>query len=319
MLKQEPFKPENYYILAVDDISTNLKLLRLILEPIGYSLTFAQGGHQAIEKVKVSKPDLILLDLMMPEMNGLEVCKELKSDPEYTNIPIIFITASNEQEHIVKAFELGAVDYINKPFKRAELFARIRNHLLLKHTIDKLKSTQIELKNALAEVQKIANTDPLTKILNRRRLFDLGHQEFNRVSRYGKTISILLMDVDNFKKINDNYGHQVGDKALCTVVKNIKNTIPIRNVDFLGRYGGEEFMTILPQTNGEKAFILAERIRKKVSSNIIKTDKGNILLTISIGVSTYSTKDQSLDDIISRADQALYQAKQQGRNKCCLI
>ncbi|MCL2933952.1 MAG: diguanylate cyclase [Trichodesmium sp. MAG_R03] len=317
MLKQEPFKPENYYILAVDDISTNLKLLRLILEPIGYNITFAKSGHQAIEKVKVSKQDLILLDLMMPEMNGLEVCKQLKSDPEYANIPIIFITASNEQEHIVKAFELGAVDYINKPFKRAELFARIRNHLLLKHTIDKLKSTQIELKNALAEVQKIANTDPLTKVLNRRCLFNFGYQEFNRVSKYGKALSILLMDLDNFKKINDNYGHQVGDQALCTVVKSIKNTI--RNVDFFGRYGGEEFMTILPETNVEKAFILAEQIRKMVSSNIIKTDKGSILLTISIGVSTYSAKDQSLDDIISRADKAVYQAKQQGRNKSCII
>ena len=262
MLKQEPFQPENYYILVVDDISTNLKLLRLILEPIGYSLAFAKGGYQAIEKVKASKPDLILLDLMMPEINGLEVCKQLKSDPEYANIPIIFITASNEQEHIVKAFELGAVDYINKPFKRAELFARIRNHLLLKHTIDKLKSTQIELKNALAEVQKIANTDPLTKALSRRRLFNLGYQEFNRVSIYGKALSILLMDLDNFKKINDNYGHQAGDQALCRVVKSIKNTI--RNVDFLGRYGGEEFMAILPETNGKKALILAEEIRKTI-------------------------------------------------------
>ncbi|NEQ40085.1 MAG: diguanylate cyclase [Okeania sp. SIO3I5] len=317
MLKQESFKPENFYILAVDDISTNLKLLRVILEPIGYSLTFAKGGHQALERIKVSKPDLILLDLMMPEMNGLEVCKQLKSDPEYTNIPIIFLTASNEQEHIVNAFELGAVDYINKPFKKAELLARIRNHLLLKHTIDELKSTQIELQNVLVEVQKLANTDPLTGVLNRRSLFDFAHQEFNRVSRYGPPFSILLMDLDNFKKINDNYGHQVGDIALCTVVKSIKNAI--RNVDFLGRYGGEEFMAILPETFGEEAFILAERIRKMVASNIIKTDVGNLLLTISIGVSTYYTKDRSLDDMISRADKGVYQAKQQGRNKCCLI
>jgi len=317
MLKQESFKPENFYILAVDDISTNLKLLRVILEPIGYSLTFAKGGHQALERIKASKPDLILLDLMMPEMNGLEVCKELKSDPEYASIPIIFLTASNEQEHIINAFESGAVDYINKPFKKAELFARIRNHLLLKHTIDELQSTQIELQNVLAEVQKLANTDPLTEVLNRRSLFGFAHQEFNRVSRYGPPFSILLMDLDNFKKVNDNYGHQVGDIALCTVVKSIKNSI--RNVDFLGRYGGEEFMAILPQTYGEEAFILAERIRTMVANNIIKTDQGNLLLTISIGVSTYSTKDRSLDDMISRADRGVYQAKQQGRNKCCLM
>ena len=317
MLKQETFKPENYYILVVDDISINLKLLRVVLEPIGYRLMFAKGGYQAIERVKASKPDLILLDLMMPEMDGLEVCKLLKSDPEYAEIPIIFITASNEQKHIVNAFELGAVDYINKPFKTAELFARVRNHLLLKHTIEKLKSTQIDLENALAEVQKLANTDSLTGVSNRRSLFDFGYQEFERVSRYGKALSILLMDLDNFKKINDNYGHQIGDKALCALVEIIKNTI--RNVDFLGRYGGEEFMAILPGIYGEEAFILAERIRKKISSNIIETDKGDLLLTISIGVSTYSTKDKSLEDIILRADQAVYEAKQQGRNKCCSI
>ncbi|MGD1806964.1 diguanylate cyclase [Dapis sp. BLCC M126] len=317
MLTKEPFKPENFYILAVDDISTNLKLLRVILEPIGYSLTFAKGGHQAIERIKTSKPDLILLDLMMPEMDGLEVCKRLKSDPEYADIPIIFLTASNEQEHMINAFDLGAVDYINKPFKTAELFARIRNHLLLKHTIDELKSTQIELQNALAEVKKLANTDPLTGVLNRRSLFDFAHQEFNRVSRYGPPFSILLMDLDNFKKVNDNYGHQMGDQALCTVVKSIKNTI--RNVDFLGRYGGEEFLAILPETYGEQALTLAERIRQMVASNIIKTDKGNLRLSISIGVTSYSIKDQSLDDMILRADKGVYQAKQEGRNKSCLV
>ncbi len=317
MLKEESFKPENFYILAVDDISTNLKLLRVILEPIGYRLTFAKGGYQALERVKVSKPDLILLDLMMPDLNGLEVCKRLKSDPESTDIPIIFLTASNEQEHIVNAFESGAVDYINKPFKTAELFARIRNHLLLKHTIDKLKSTQIDLQNALAKVKKLANTDPLTGVLNRRSLFNFAHQEFNRVSRYGPAFSILLMDLDNFKKVNDNYGHQAGDKALCQVVKSINNTI--RNVDFLGRYGGEEFMAILPEIYGEQALILAERIREMVASNSIQTDRENIKLTISIGVTAYSIKDQTLDDMILRADKGVYLAKQQGRNRCCLI
>ncbi len=317
MLKQETFKPENFYILAVDDISTNLKLLRVILEPVGYNLSFAKGGNEALERVKTVKPDLILLDLMMPDMNGLEVCKQLKTDPKYADIPIIFLTASSEQKHIINAFESGAVDYINKPFKTAELFARIQNHLLLKHTIDELKSTQMDLQKALAEVQKLANTDPLTGVLNRRSLFDFAHQEFNRVSRYGSYFSLLLMDLDNFKKVNDNYGHQVGDKALCTVVQAIKNTI--RNVDILGRYGGEEFMAILPETDAEQAFILAERIRQMVASNILETDQGNLQLTISIGVTTYSTKDQSLDDIISRADKGVYQGKEQGRNKCCLV
>ncbi|MEB3339816.1 diguanylate cyclase [Okeania sp.] len=317
MLKTETFQPENFDILIVDDISTNLKLLRLILEPVGYNLTFAQGGHQAIEIIKGTKPDLILLDLMMPDIDGLEVCKLLKSKPKYADIPIIFLTASNEQEHIVNAFELGAVDYIDKPFKTAELFARIRHHLLLKHTIDELKSTQIELEDALAEVQKLANTDPLTGVLNRRSLFNAAHQEFNRVRRYGPPFSILLMDLDNFKKVNDNYGHQVGDKALCTVVKTIQNTI--RKVDFLGRYGGEEFIAILPETHGEQALILAERIRKTVANRVIKTDPGNLQLTVSIGVTTYSVNDQSIDDMILRADQGVYQAKQQGRNQCCLV
>ena len=314
---EESFNPQDFFILVVDDIAANLKLLRVILEPVGYSLTFALGGKQAIERVTASKPDLILLDLMMPEIDGLEVCKRLKNNAKYADIPIIFLTASNEEEKLIAAFESGAVDYINKPFKKPELLARIRNHLLLKHTIEKLISMQINLQDALVKVEKYANTDPLTGILNRRSLFEIANQEFSRVQRYGPPFSIFLIDLDHFKNVNDNYGHQIGDIALCTVVKDIQNTI--RNVDFLGRYGGEEFMLILPETDGEQALILAERIRKLVASSIIETEKGNLKLTLSIGITSYDPKDRSLEDMISRADRGVYQAKKLGRNRCCLL
>ncbi|MDJ0554105.1 MAG: diguanylate cyclase [Microcoleaceae cyanobacterium MO_207.B10] len=316
-MRGESFEPKFFFILVVDDIATNLRLLRAMLEPIGYNLTFCRGGKQALERIYASKPDLILLDLIMPEINGLEVCKILKADPNYADIPIIFLTGSHEQKHLIKALELGAADYINKPCNKRELLGRIRNHLFLKYTIDQLRSTQIKLEKALKEVEILANTDSLTGVFNRRRLFEIALQEFNRVDRYGAPFSILLIDLDHFKKVNDHYGHQVGDTALCKVVQNINNII--RNVDSLGRYGGEEFMAILPETNGEQALVLADRIRTMVANNIIETKQGNLSLTLSIGVTSYHPDDTSIDDMISRADQAVYQAKELGRNRCCLL
>ncbi|MGB3514597.1 MAG: diguanylate cyclase [Microcoleaceae cyanobacterium] len=317
MQQGESFNPKQFLILVVDDVATNLKLLRVILEPIGYSLTFAMGGHQALERVTVFKPDLILLDLMMPEMDGLEVCQRLKSNPKYADIPIIFLTANYDKTNLITAFELGAIDYISKPFNHAELLARVRNHLLLKYTIDRLKATQIELQNALTEIREIANTDPLTGILNRRSLFEIANQEFNRVNRYNLPFSILLLDLDHFKQVNDNYGHLVGDMALCAVVKKINQGI--RKVDFLGRYGGEEFIAVLPETNAEQALILAERIRELVASSSIDIEKESLKLTLSIGVTSYHPNDRSIEDMISRADKGVYQAKKLGRNKCCLL
>ena len=329
----ETFQPEDFLILIVDDIRKNLQLLIEILDQYGYGTTFAVSGSQALERVKVTEPDLILLDLMMPEINGLEVCEMLQKDTKNSEIPIIFLTASNETEHLVQAFELGAVDYITKPFKTPEVLARVRTHLELKRTKD-------QLKKAYEEMKRIASTDELTGIANRRSIFDLGKQEFERSKRYKSSFSLLMIDIDKFKSINDNYGHDIGDLALKMMVNTTLNCL--RKVDHvgrletekealenngnlghLGRFGGEEFVVILPETNLEGAYKAAKRVCQAMTEEsleiIYKTIEVTISITVSIGVATYDLQDEKIDDILKRADIALLAAKENGRNRVAIM
>ncbi len=301
--------PEKFLILIIDDAPQNLKVVGNMLNEVGYRTTFATNGKQALERVKTTEFDLILLDLMMPEMNGLEVCKRFKSEPDYQEIPIIFLTASHEQEPLITAFELGAVDYITKPFNKPELLARVKTHLMLKHTTH-------ELKRALAEVESLARIDPLTFVLNRRTFLELAQQEFERVSRYGSTFSMLILDVDHFKRINDTYGHLLGDRALVTLASVITDSV--RSIDTVGRYGGEEFLVLLPDTYPSQALISADRIRSSIAERLILTEKEIFQMTVSIGVATYEKNDQGIFDVLQRADNKLYEAKAQGRNICCI-
>lgn len=298
--------PKDFLILVVDDLTTNLKVVGSILDRVGYCTTFATDGTQALERVQKSQPDLILLDVMMPEMNGLELCQKLTTDIRYREIPIIFLTARTETESMIEGFAKGAVDYITKPFNAAELQARVKIHLELKHTRDELKKTLVKL-------EKLAITDPLTGVFNRRHLLELAEQEFNRVSRYGSPLSVLMIDADYFKQVNDNYGHAVGDETLKAIAQLTQNLL--RKVDCFGRIGGEEFLAFLPETQISQAIKVAERICKSIGSFRIKIDQQNIQITVSIGVATYEAPDRKIDDILKRADEALYEAKRRGRNQ----
>lgn len=300
------FQPENFLILIVDDVSKNLQVVGAMLDDVGYATTFATSGKQAIERVKTANPDLILLDLMMPEINGLQVCEHLKADPLYAEIPIIFLTASNESEHLLQAFSQGAVDYVTKPYKAPELLARVKTHLELKYTRD-------ELKQALVELEKLATTDPLTGIANRRHLLVLGEREFQRTHRYKNPFSVLMIDIDHFKLINDNYGHSIGDKALKIMADVTVNAL--RKVDIFGRFGGEEFVVFLPETKADEALVVAERIREAIATTPIYVDDQTIHITVSIGVTIYNSSEISLDGLLMEADKALYDAKKQGRNQ----
>ncbi len=300
------YKPEDFLILVVDDINRNLQLVVEILDGFGYSTTFANSGIQALERVKMAKPDLILLDLMMPEMNGIQVCQVLKSQQIYTDIPVIFLTASNEENDLLQAFEQGAVDYIIKPCRPSELLARVKTHLELKRTRD-------ELKKAYQELEKLANTDPLTGLANRRALFEVCEREFERAQRYYHPFSILMLDLDHFKRINDNFGHSVGDLALRITAQTIFEQL--REVDLVGRFGGEEFIIILPETQIEDAIIVAQRICRTISQLSLPVQDKTVTITVSIGVATYTNGDRNIDMIIQRADQALYKAKHKGRNR----
>lgn len=312
----KPFCADEFLILIVDDIVQNLQVIGDILEGVGYETTFATSGEQALERVKSAHPDLILLDLMMPQMNGLQVCEQLKLDPSFADIPVIFLTASNDKDHLIQAFDQGAVDYVTKPFSPPELLSRVRTHLELKHTRDQLKQSLHQQFKLTEELNRLATTDALTQVWNRRHLLTLGQQEFHRAKRYHRDLSVLMIDIDYFKKINDSYGHTVGDKLLTTLAQTILKSM--RSVDHFGRFGGEEFLVFLPETDGQAAVHVAERIREIAANLVISSSETDVSVTVSIGIATY-TKDLTTETLIKRADEALYQAKNQGRNRVILI
>lgn len=307
------FNPEDCLILVVDDVKLNLQVIANILDKVGYEITLVSNGYQALERVQSDRPDLILLDLMMPDINGLEVCEEIKSNPELSDIPIIFISASQEQKHLLKAFEKGAVDYVTKPFYAGELLARVRMHLELKYSRQKLQKLLQEQVKLVEELERLANTDSLTGICNRRYLLMIAEQEIKRSQRYNFSFTVLLLDIDHFKKINDTYGHNIGDKVIIFMTQTVINNL--RQPDCFGRFGGEEFVILLPDTDIDEGVIVAERIRHNIHHQSISVENQQVSITVSIGVASYNLGDQTIDAIIHRADQALYQAKNQGRNR----
>jgi diguanylate cyclase (GGDEF)-like protein len=238
-------------------------------------------------------------------MDGFQVCEQVRTHPERREIPIIFLTASQEKKHLLQAFDRGAVDYITKPFNPPELLARVKTHLELKHTRD-------ELRKAVAELERLATTDSLTGIANRRYLLLMGENEFNRASRYDRQFSVLMLDVDRFKQINDTYGHALGDEALQAIAKAIVSAL--RKGDSFGRFGGEEFVAFLPETALDDAVEVANRIRTTIAQLCLFSRKKPVQMTVSIGATEYSKQDENLDKIIQRADRALYHAKHRGRN-----
>jgi diguanylate cyclase (GGDEF)-like protein len=302
----ETISPNNFLILVVDDISDNLQMLGVILEEAGYITTFAPGGEQALNRLKTVKPDLILLDLMMPQMNGLELCQNLKNNENYRDIPIIFISATNESKFILEAFELGAVDYIIKPFDLDELLARIKVHL-------QFKNTQDQLKQAMINLGKLATIDTLTGIPNHRYLLIIAEQEINRASRYNYPLSVLMMDIDNFKKINDKYGHSIGDKFLQLIAQTTSRNL--RKDDCFVRLGGEEFLIILPHTTTRFALEAAQRTRQLIGDLSLVINQEVIQVTVSIGLATYCQGNQDIDLLLKRVDEALQEAKKRGKNR----
>lgn len=289
-------------ILIVDDVAKNLQLLGNILRKENYSIAAANNGKQAVAIAGDISPDLILLDIMMPGMDGFETCSKLKNIPETKDIPIIFLTAKVETEDIIKGFKVKAVDYVTKPFNSYELLARVKTHLELKMSKDLLKE-----KNKLLEILSV--TDGLTGLYNHRYIIDTLSQRIIEAKRYKKPLSIGMLDIDYFKKINDKYGHQFGDEVLVKISSIIEDTI--RKVDIASRYGGEEFLIVFPDTNSSGAYKTVERIRKSIES--IKWDKSGLKSTLTGGVC--ELKDEDSEKLIIKADKLLYKGKESGRNR----
>jgi len=292
---------KEFTILITDDEKMNLDILGSILSPT-YDLLISKDGNRAIKLAREHKPDLILLDVLMPDVSGFDVIVDLKNNEETINIPVIFITGLTSSEDEEKGFVLGAVDYITKPFNKAIVKARVKTHIRI---LDQMRM-----------IESIGFIDPLTKISNRRGFENRLNLEWNRAYREQSSISLLMMDIDNFKNYNDSYGHQQGDVALKTFAE-VSGRSLLRCVDFISRWGGEEFIILLAGTDKTGAMEVAERVRKNIANTVITTgDNIETNITVSIGVNTVIPgADDSAEDFIKKADQALYEAKNSGRNQ----
>ena len=272
----------------------------------GFQVDTAASGPDALAQLEQVVPDLILLDVMMPEMSGFEVCQRLRSEPRTADVPVIFLTALSEVPERVKGLEVGGNDYIPKPFHPDELRARIKAALRQKQAQDRLRRERESLASQ-------AVTDPLTGIYNRRMLDTRLHEEVARCRRYGDPLTCLMVDLDFFKQVNDGHGHQTGDMVLQQFVEVAHSCL--RSSDILARYGGEEFVILVTQTDLTGAVVTAEKVRRQVEAKAFATANGQTLrLTVSIGVAELEP-DDTPESLVGRADVAVYRAKRTGRNQ----
>ena len=287
-------------ILIADDNAKNVRLLKDILEDEGYVVFTEDNGFSVIDIAHQIRPDVILLDIMMPGKDGFEVCRELKEDFDTKDIPVIMVTAKIDGKDLKKAFELGAFDYIKKPIDEVEVVARVQSALRHKLQMDKLK--------------ELASKDGLTGVYNHSLLMELFEKEYYKQERNGGSISFVMLDIDFFKKVNDNYGHTYGDVILQKLAAILTDSV--RSSDIVGRYGGEEFSIVIPEFTLETVYRICERIRSTVEAYEFVVGKETIRITISIGICFKLANDQ-IDsmDMVKRADEALYRAKQNGRNR----
>jgi diguanylate cyclase (GGDEF)-like protein len=296
-------KKEKPKILIVDDSESILFLLESILS-VYFDVVLADRAKKALEIVD-KNIDTIIMDLMMPEMSGIDFLKAFRKNTELQYIPVIVLTAKhNTEADIATLFELGANDYVNKPFLSAELVARVKTH-------SKVKLLTEELMEANERLKYSATHDELTSVFNRNAILDFLENDILRIKRSKKKLVLLMFDIDHFKDINDIHGHQAGDMVLTEVIKLIKDTV--REIDIIGRYGGDEFLIILQETNINKASEISSRVLQKINTNDFMFENKILKVTLSIGLSEYSS-NETMDRLIERVDNALYDAKKAGRN-----
>jgi len=294
-------------ILVVDDMTTTLLLLHDLLKDT-YEVKIAKSGTKALEILESPNDiDLILLDIEMPDINGYDVCKRIKNNETIKNIPIIFITGRTSQEDEEYGLNLGAIDYITKPFNNAIVKLRIKNYLNLK------------IKNDMLE--KLSMYDGLTNIRNRRYFDETFEKTFSEIKRDKKSLAVLMIDIDFFKPYNDNYGHGQGDETLRKVAKALEKTIK-RASDFVARYGGEEFVILLKDINKDGVEAVANNLLNAVRELKITHEFSKIenYVTVSIGVSYYnSSSDITKLELLLKADETLYNVKNSGRNNFAIL
>lgn len=293
-------------ILIVDDEISNIEIMNAVLED-DYEICFSLSGQQALDTARAAPPDLILLDVLMPGIDGFEVCRQLKEDPVLADIPVIFTTGLGDTDDEIRGLSLGAIDYVTKPIQPAVLQARVSNHVELKRLRDQLAS--------------MAVTDALTGLSNRRQMERALKSEVARLTRTGDWLTVVMIDIDFFKQFNDTYGHPAGDRCITMVAAALTRAVK-RASDLPARYGGEEFACILPGADPAGAALVAQEIGQHVQSLNIPHEQSQIspFITVSIGVaSARCLPDMSPDLWIQQADLQLYKSKQEGRNRTTSI
>jgi diguanylate cyclase (GGDEF)-like protein len=301
LLKAAQGKPK---LLVVDDQAINIQVIYQAFAG-DYQVFMATNGPQAISLCKTNPPDLILLDVVMPEMDGFEVCKRLKADESTAHIPVIFVTAHSDAAQETRGLSLGAVDFIAKPINPDVVRARVKTHVTLKFQSDILR--------------KLVFLDGLSGVFNRRYFDQQMDIEWGRAARNNSPLSLILLDVDYFKLYNDRYGHQAGDDALRQIAATLKSCLR-RPADLVARYGGEEFACVLPDTSFEDALMVANELERRVRESKITHESSDVhpYITISVGIATRNANvHNNVEALIAAADDLLYQAKHSGRGKVC--
>ncbi|MBW2252376.1 MAG: diguanylate cyclase [Deltaproteobacteria bacterium] len=302
---------DNFPILIAEDDAVTRMILKKTLIKEGHEVMSVENGQKAFDLFKERFFPIVLTDWMMPEMDGLELCRAIRQKENPGYVFIVLLTAQDSQDDIITGLEAGADEYLTKPFSRAELIARL-------NTGRRFLKQDRALRKANEEIKILSITDPLTGCSNRGCLNTRLPQEIQRAGRYNRPLSIVMCDIDHFKKVNDTYGHQAGDLVLKEFSKRIKDSIRDK-VDMLARYGGEEFLVTLPETDLDGALHLSERLRRVISEKKYNIGTKKINITASFGVAGFdpdnASNEISFDILIRHADKYLYQAKNEGRNR----
>jgi two-component system cell cycle response regulator len=292
-------------VLVADDSAVVRAVVRSQLADQGFDVIEAGDGQQALDAVRECRPHVVLLDVEMPVMDGLQVLQEIKGDPDVADIPVVFLTARDGTSDLVGALEMGAQDYLRKPFDPSELLARVR-------AAHRVKSLQDELRQRNADLDLVSRTDALTGLWNRRHLADQLPGAGSLAQRHGVPLSAVMVDIDHFKRINDADGHSAGDRVLQEVAARLRTSV--RAEDLLARWGGEEFLVVLPLAGAKGAASLAERIRETIAGQPIADGHRTVEITVSVGFATL-LEGEGMEAMVARADAALYEAKRAGRNR----
>ena len=367
-------------ILVVEDSRFQAKLIQSLLQENGYVVRVARNGQEGLEAVKEERPSIIVSDIVMPVMDGFEMCRAIKGQDELKQVPIILLTTQSKPHDVLRGLESGADSYVTKPYDEKILLSTITvtlssasrllgveseaqcmlalegqsysinagrrqmvnfllsayrdsflqnqrleearkkltflNEQLEKMVGERTKELQEEIakrKVAQEKLRQLAITDGLTQVFNYRYFMELGRREFERVKRYGRRLSLIIVDIDHFKKTNDTYGHAIGDGALRAVAQICQRTV--RNVDILARIGGEEFAVLLPETALERSWLVAERLRLNVARAVMRTKAGELRLTVSLGVGAVDEETKDFEGLLKSVDSALYAAKRNGRDR----